>query len=412
MAKINFKQPKYVLPLIVLPFLFLAYYVKGQYGSKESEQEEVQAPTDGLNTELPDVGKRVQDGKVKDKLDAYRDAYKKSDKLSPLAGLDYEPSAAQTDYTVYSDEDMIAVNAKRQLDSLNKALVYEQNQLRKEASQAGSTSKKRISFDSDDNSGQKELMKQLLALEKSKNAEESAQPRKNSIAEQTKMSMIDQYKIIDSLEAAREAKAGMALNQNTEKKQHNRFDPSEDSNFKPLSVSLNRRLMSSDGFNTVRAFKREEAISAIIDEDTKSQAGSRVRIRLLQDVFIANQIIPTGSYLYAQVTGFQTSRVNLTITQVFHNNQSFPVELDIFDYDGYLGLYVPGSVFREFSKQIGTQGTQGLSQVMTADQTGDAKQALITQLFRTSTTTAANMIRKEKAFLKYNYQVFLKERKK
>ena len=82
----------------------------------------------------------------------------------------------------------------------------------------------------------------------------------------------------------------------------------------------------------------------------------------------------------------------------------------LFDNDGYLGLYVPGSNFREFSKEIGTQATQGLSQVATPDNS-DVRMNMLSQIFSTTTTTLSSLIRKNKAFLKYNYIVYLKENK-
>ena len=118
--------------------------------------------------------------------------------------------------------------------------------------------------------------------------------------------------------------------------------------------------------------------------------------------------VAKGTYLYAIVTGFQISRLNLSISQIFYQNQTYPVSLDVYDNDGYLGLYVPGSAFREFTKEIGTQGTNGLSSLQTSDNSSPLS-GLLNQLFKTTTTTATNLIKKEKAFVKYNYIIYLKE---
>ena len=114
--------------------------------------------------------------------------------------------------------------------------------------------------------------------------------------------------------------------------------------------------------------------------------------------------------LSKSITGFQKQRVNISISQVLYNNNSLPVKIDLFDSDGYLGLYVPGSNFREFSKEIGTQATQGLSHVSTTDNS-NVKMNMLSQLFNTATTTLSTLIRKDKAFLKYNYIVYLKDNK-
>ncbi len=148
----------------------------------------------------------------------------------------------------------------------------------------------------------------------------------------------------------------------------------------------------------------------MIDQDVKATLGSRVRIRLLKDMYVGDYLIKRGSYIYGVVTGFQKQRVNISISQVLYNNTCLPVKIDLFDNDGYLGLYVPGSNFREFSKEIGTQATQGLSQVSATDNS-DVKMNMLSQLFNTTTTTLSSLIRKDKAFLKYNYIVYLKNNK-
>ena len=53
--------------------------------------------------------------------------------------------------------------------------------------------------------------------------------------------------------------------------------------------------------------KRAELIKAIIDENIKAVDGSRVRLRLIDDVEINEVVVPKGSYLYATMSGFGSS---------------------------------------------------------------------------------------------------------
>ena len=146
----------------------------------------------------------------------------------------------------------------------------------------------------------------------------------------------------------------------------------------------------------------------MIDQDVKATAGSRVRIRLLSDMFAGEVLIPKGTYVYGMVTGFQAQRVNISVKYIPFQDQSIPVQLDLFDNDGYLGLYVPGSNFREFTKEIGSQASQGMSSVVMADGSNVVNN-ILSQIFNSTTTTAANLIKKNKASLKYNYIVYLKD---
>jgi conjugative transposon TraM protein len=220
----------------------------------------------------------------------------------------------------------------------------------------------------------------------------------------------EQMKYLDSLQRANGE--GGEANKNSMKRKSfvKEFNPKKDTSFKPLHIASTSSRRESV-FNTLRNFEDEEDnITAMIDQDVKAVLGSRVRIRLLKDMYVNDYLIKRGTYIYGVVTGFQKQRVNISIAQVLYNNTSLPVKIDLFDNDGYLGLYVPGSNFREFSKEIGTQATQGLSQVATPDNS-DVRMNLLSQVFNTTTTTLSSLIRKNKAFLKYNYIVYLKENK-
>lgn len=66
---------------------------------------------------------------------------------------------------------------------------------------------------------------------------------------------------------------------------------------------------TSDYFNTLAKDAREpKLIKAIIDENIKAVDGSRVRLRLLDDIEINESVVRRGTYLYATVSGFSSGR--------------------------------------------------------------------------------------------------------
>jgi hypothetical protein len=68
--------------------------------------------------------------------------------------------------------------------------------------------------------------------------------------------------------------------------------------------------VTSDYFNTLRENDPEpNLIKAIVDEDVKAVDGSRVRLRLLDDIEINEVIVPKGTYIYAIMNGFGSQRV-------------------------------------------------------------------------------------------------------
>lgn len=61
--------------------------------------------------------------------------------------------------------------------------------------------------------------------------------------------------------------------------------------------------------------------SVIIDEDVKATDGSRVRLRLLDDVEIGDMVVPKGSYLYATMSGFGSQRVKGSIKSMLIDDE-------------------------------------------------------------------------------------------
>ena len=110
--KINFKEKKYVLPLLALPFLFLFGYVGAQFVKEDSSEKD--KPKE-LSLSLGET----QDS-IMTKNDAYDEFFKKEDNRTMLDGLDKEEDS------LLSYEDQLSLAQKRKIDSL-KAVNGRQN---------------------------------------------------------------------------------------------------------------------------------------------------------------------------------------------------------------------------------------------------------------------------------------------
>lgn len=422
MKKIDFRKPKYMIPLIMLPFFVLFFFIFGSWG-KGQPQGTVQTdtiPSNQINPTMPGVSSEVSDAGIKDKFDAYLEAYKHDKDASALDNIENNGLAMPSDFnSAYTSEDLKRLRAQQKLDSLHQSLSAGQadidrrmKSLRSPQRQASPSNPYKGAV-----SGE-ELLKGFTY----RVPDENANTEKGGYSEEMKL-FRDQMGVMDSMQKTYMSQStgnesgNDAGSTNTETGRRRKtltnnfnskdFDPAKDSAFRPLSVSRNRGTRT--GFNTISASKPENTIKAIIDQNLKATAGSKVRIRLLNDIFVGEYLIPQGTYLYGVVSGFQIQRINISISQVLYENKPLPVQLDVFDNDGYLGLYVPNSNFREFTKELGTHGTQGLSQVRTSDNS-NVTTGLISQIFQTTSTSVSKLISQEKAFLKYNYIVYLKER--
>jgi conjugative transposon TraM protein len=424
---ISFRQPRYIIPLILLPFFFLFFFIFRHWnGSAQAAvvgQDTV--ATNQINPLMPGVAKQVTEEPVKDKFGAYQEAFKHNTDFTALENIN-APTLSGPDgglSSVYSPQDIAQLQAQKTLDSLQRVMRAGQSDIDQQM-QAILQKKARRNDQGQATyppSGRSQEEAFLAEVQRMNGTGASGNPMGNMRSSGTDnyteqmMMFREQMKLVDSIQQANQRSATGLSRSGFEavgKKGSLPLDPASDSSFTPLPVSLQPQVIDrsrSLGFHTLRNAGTSSMVIAMIDQDVKVNAGHRVRIRLLQDIYVGGTRVPKGTYLYAQVTGFQTSRINLSITQVFLNGQTLPVQLDVFDNDGYLGLYVPGSNFREFSKEIGTQATRGLSQLQTADQ-NDPVNSLINQLFQTGTSATTKMIRKEKAVLTYNYSIYLQEK--
>jgi conjugative transposon TraM protein len=451
-------QPRYVVPLIILPFLFLFYFIfRGWGGSPQQAVTDSDTLVKGqINPQMPGVAREVTDQPVKDKFGAYQEVYRGNTDFSMMGNIDAEDRYADGSGlgSAYSSVELDRLQNQKTLDSLDRVLRSGQQDLDRQmrtlermrispvssSSSSSSSYRPSSSYPSSysssssssgrppeyDRSMEEGFLSEIDRVNRPSSFPGSSQLGGNasnrSDPYQDQMQLFrEQMRLVDSMQQTAVQRSGLQRidgvaqtkgKGNNPLKTTNALDPSMDSSFRPLPVGLHPEGMTRDegkAFHTLKPPQTHAMLPAMIDQELKVHAGNRVRIRLLQDIYVGSSRVPKGTYVYAQVTGFQTSRINLSVRSVMLNGQALPVELEVYDRDGYLGLYVPGSNFREFSKEIGTQATRGLSQVRTADQT-DLASSLISQLFTTATGATTRMIGREKAVLTYNYSVYLKEK--
>ena len=171
------------------------------------------------------------------------------------------------------------------------------------------------------------------------------------------------------------------------------------------------KMPNSAYFNTLAENEPEpNLIKAIIDEDVKAVDGSRVRLRLLDEVKINGVVLAKGSYMYATMGGFGQQRVKGTVKSLMVDDELLKVSLTLYDTDGMEGLYVPNSSFRETTKDIAS-GAMGSNMSINNGSYGNnfaqwGMQA-IQNAYQQTTGAISKAIRKNKVKLKYGTFVYL-----
>jgi hypothetical protein len=85
MKKLNLKQPKYVLPLIALPFVLMIGYFYVQFTENSGKDKNKLAESKDISTDFGKVGERSE---IKGKADAYADFFdKRTDGRTMIDGL-------------------------------------------------------------------------------------------------------------------------------------------------------------------------------------------------------------------------------------------------------------------------------------------------------------------------------------
>jgi conjugative transposon TraM protein len=142
----------------------------------------------------------------------------------------------------------------------------------------------------------------------------------------------------------------------------------------------------------------------VIDEGLTGYAGSRIRLRLLDDMQAGPYLIKKDTYLYALISGFNGQRVTLSVKSIVYQDKILPVKLEVYDLDGLEGLYVPESAFRDFTKDASTNVIQGVDM---QNSSNSFVMSAAGQLFQSTSSAIAGMIRKNKAKIKYNSYLYL-----
>lgn len=373
--KINFKQPKYIFPLVLLlPIVFLAYTVSGFFNSDGHNA----IPAEGLNMSVPDA----DTDDILTKYDAMSRRFAKDDDAyTALGDIGKDESGLETLEDNYTEEE------KDNIDRMNAERLRQEEALR-EMQESFSKSRERV--------------------------QRSSSYATQSTPDSEQEEYAQQYQQMQQLAIARQKMMQQMMGVDTE-------TPKEEPVKQPVKVEppslvLKSKAANADKFTTITdaaGNSDESLIKAMIDKTTKAHEGTRLRFKLLDDVTIEDVKLKKGTYLYGVVVGFGQQRVMAEISSIMVGNRFLKVSLAVFDNDGMEGFYVPESAFRDFMKNAGASAVQsnmnftsngGYGNEITGESV--ALQAL-QNIYNAGTSALSANMRKNRAKIKYNTIVYL-----
>ncbi|WP_344848483.1 conjugative transposon protein TraM [Pedobacter jeongneungensis] len=395
MKKIDVKKPRYALPIICLPFLLLFFYV---YKSSFGKDGKMVTGKDSLQTNVANVSQQVKNQELSGKLDAFRNKFKQADGYTAVGSIGEESNEQAEVSSSYNSKE------KRMLDSIDQVMKKKYGMLVGPGNVAhGYPLGGRSSQSLRNPSKAEQDLALASALSKIKQQEfkgnNEVEPAKNT---PDPMQLFRaQMALVDSMGKANDP----ALMERREKERAVKAAENEAKSKKIIPVK--RVGNASAAFNTIVSAESERPISAIIDQDITGFSGSRLRVRLTDDIMAGKFMIPKGTYLYATISGFSAQRVSLVISSVFHGGEILPVNLQVYDNDGMAGIYVPSSAFREFTREMSSSSTQGITIQQMAENNNQLVMGVLSKMFQSTTTAVNKLIRSNKVKVRYNTQVYL-----
>jgi conjugative transposon TraM protein len=385
LKKINWKQPKYMIPLIIyFPLLFVGYFVIDLFHTEKAEIPDGLATTEYLNPDLPEA-KMKGDG-IGNKYESMLKSYGKIDDYSALGNIERNEEETREEYeSKYTDEE------REQLEAQEAAKLAEMQRQLQESAQKGQEIAQGGSPSEEDR------------IARSKQREQEAMDELNRAIAQARL-QAQQSMIPAATDTADAGQREGKVEASDKKKTDDDEEPQE---------VVKKVKVTSDYFNTLCDNDKETSlIKAIIDENIKAVDGSRVRLRLLDDIEINDIVVPKGSYLYATMSGFGSQRVKGNVQSIMVDDDIIKVSLALYDTDGLEGLYVPSSQFRETTKDVGSGALSNTSSLTNSSTTSGNSLATwgaqtITNAVQKTSNAISKAIKKNNAKLKYGTFVYL-----
>lgn len=389
MIKVNFKQPKYIFPLVIfVPLCALIYFVMQTFGGGESGKQEV--ATDRINMELPEA--RAEE--AGDKMYEMSRRFGDEEAFTAVGSLDEDKEENESLEHGYTEEEL------NRLDAAEAERIRQQQEM-EELERSLAESRKHInSYAYGDNpanrndgySSQEDFARDLEEIQRRSYERQKAIESGLGIGNE------------DAEEAARKQRADSIARVQEEEMERNR-----------PNLVIKSPDTNADKFHTVEAESSTAdatLIRAMIDQNTKAKEGTRLRFKLLDDVTVSGTKLKKNTYLYGTVTGFGQQRVRAAITSILVGGKFIKVNLSVFDNDGMEGFYVPESAFRDFVKDAGASTVQqNISFESDGYGSGISGEAVALQalqnMYNSATSTLSSNIRKNKAKIKYNTIVYL-----
>lgn len=402
--KINFRQPKYMIPLVIyIPLLFCGYLVIELFNTEKADVDNSKLETtEYYNDKLPEA--HIKGDGIGDKYSNMLNDFGKIKDKSAVENIDRVNDDTKESYeSQYSDAELAAMDqSSSEAQASLERLRQIQQQIKDQQEKDNPLGNDRSQGNTEEEEQTLENLRKALAEARQEGLRQ-ANGAMNDFEDASANAGIKARQSIESNIKDEEIEANVTTNENA---------VTEIAEEAKAEEVVKKQKETSEYFNTITTNEPEhKLIKAIIDEDIKAVDGSRVRLRLLDDIDIGERTIQAGNYLYCTMSGFSQQRVKGTVKSILYNDELIKVNLSLYDTDGLEGLYVPRSSFRETSQDIASGAMSQSMNLNDGSSNGSSfgrwGMQAIQNAYQKTTNAISKNIRKNKVKVKYGTQVYL-----
>ena len=402
------------LPLLVLPFVTLAFWALG--GGKGAGNKSTQTAS-GLNLNLPDA--KLKEDKNANKLSYYQkadaDSLKRREVMSSdpyykdrIAGVQYHGFAAN----VTVQDSAIALSHNLNTSSYNtgpedkERRIYQKiNELNKQINQPAERkiNPESISHFPADQETSEEFtnsVDRLQGMMQQVNEKPETDPEMQQLN-----GTLDKIMDIQHPDRIREKIKNESL-----KFKQKLFAVSKEGTANNISLlDTGKNENKINGFYGLEAAAHSSAhntIEAVVHEAQVLVNGAVVKLRLLDNFFINGTLVPKGNFIFGTAL-LAGERLTISIQSIRAENSLFPVKLDVYDLDGLEGIYIPGAIARDVAKQSADNGLQ-LMELSSMDPSLKAQMAA--GAINATKNLLGKKIKQVKVLVKAGYKVLLRDK--
>ena len=388
-AYLKRNKPLLFLPLVLVPFIVLIFYVLGggEKKKKEEQKQKEEQVAKGANYTLPDADKSVV---IYDKMDNY------SSKKEVATSHDYN-IAGETDSTneesleeetlneekllsekknLYKNDPVPELNADVSTDLM--AHIRQKEKKVREDLENSQTEAKSQNEDVGSNQAEKDKKKSDVQKGSTVIAPTGIEELDKVFRQNSRLA-----KQNDSLNIRLIETSAKNEKLEAEKSKRSTLEKGGKSGFKPKETAV-------------------PVIEAEVYETTTVLTGNRVKLRLLEEAWLNGVKIPVNSFLYG-ICEVTNERLQIEVLQIPVGEKFVPVQVTVCDLDGLPGLYVPDNASRKVAKEVGSSAN-------TSSMFGVSNNPLTYMGMQAADRTAQSllkMIRIKKVTIKKNTLVYL-----